>query len=124
MASRPLVAIVEDDDVLRGALDQLLRSCGYRTSGHACAEHFLASAALGTAACVITDIQMPGMDGIDLKLRIDRVAPGTPVILVTARAEDHVLVRARASAPWCLLRKPFEPDALVECVERALEHTS
>ena len=120
MASGPLVAIVEDDDVLRSAIDQLLRSCGYRTSGHGSAEDFLASTALGTAACVISDIQMPGMDGVDLKRCIDRQAPGTPVILVTARADDFTLGRARASAPWCLMRKPFEPDALIDCVEQAL----
>lgn len=123
MGKSPLVAIVEDDEVLRSAIDQLLRSCGYRTSGHDCAEAFLASAAMGTALCVVSDIQMPGMDGIDLKHRIDRDAPGTPVVLVTARAEDHLLARARACAPWCLLRKPFEPDELVDCVARALaEH--
>lgn len=121
MASGPLIAIVEDDEVLRTAIDQLLRSCGYCTSGHGCAEDFLASGAIAAARCVITDIQMPGMDGVDLKHRIDAMAPGTPVILVTARAEDHVLKRARASNPWGLLNKPFEPDALVECVASALD---
>lgn len=121
MAKGPLIAIVEDDDVLRAAIDQLLRSCGYATSEHSCAEDFLSSGAVNHVRCVITDIQMPGMDGVDLKRQIDKAAPGTPVIMVTARAEDHVLERARANMPWCLLRKPFEPDTLVDCVTRALE---
>lgn len=119
MATRPLIAIVEDDDTLRTAIDGLLRSCGYRTSGHVSAEDFLASGTIGDVGCVISDIQMAGMDGIDLKHRIDEQAPGTPVILVTARVEEHLLGRARASRPHCLLRKPFEPDTLVECVDRA-----
>lgn len=120
MVIRPLVAIVEDDDALRSAIDDLLRSCGYRTSGHGSAEDFLASELGGTANCVITDIQMLGMDGVDLKHRIDERNPGIPVIMVTARDEEHLLSRADASNPWCLLRKPFEPDTLVDCVERAL----
>jgi FixJ family two-component response regulator len=77
MVTSPLVAIVEDDDVLRTAIDELLRSCGYRTSGHDSAESFLVSDVMGNAGCVITDIQMSGMDGVDLKRRIDRDAPGT-----------------------------------------------
>ena len=121
MGKRPLIAIVEDDDVLRTAIDQLMRSCGYATSGHNCTEDFLSSGAVNQARCVITDIQMPGMDGVELKQRLDKTTPGTPVIMITARAEEHVLDRALANRPWCLLRKPFEPDALVDCVNRALE---
>jgi FixJ family two-component response regulator len=120
MGTSPLIAIVEDDDVLRTAIDELLRSCGYRTSGHESAESFLASDVMSRASCVITDIQMSGIDGVDLKRRIDRDAPGTPVIIITARNEAHVLGRAQACDPYCLLRKPFDPDALVECVEAAL----
>lgn len=115
-----LVAIVEDDEPLREAVDALLRSCGYRTSGHDSAESFISSDIMSRVGCVITDIQMAGMDGIELKHRIDQEAPGTPVIMVTARAEEHVLGRAAASAPFCLLRKPFEPETLIDCVGRAL----
>lgn len=121
MAKGPLIAIVEDDDVLRTAIDQLMRSCGYTTSEHNCAEDLLSSGIISDAKCVITDIQMPGIDGVDLKRRLDATAPGTPVIMITARAEEHVLARAHASEPWCLLRKPFEPDALVDCVVSALK---
>lgn len=116
-----LIGVVEDDESLRVAIDALLRSCGYRTSSHSSAESFIASAVMHDVGCVITDIQMGGLDGIDLKRRIDEHAPGTPVIMVTARAEEHVLSRARASKPYCLLRKPFEPEDLVDCVARALE---
>jgi FixJ family two-component response regulator len=115
-----LIAIVEDDDTLRGAISDLLRSCGYRTSGHRSAESFFSSENLSQIDCVVTDIQMGGMDGIDLKHRIDDQWPSLPVIMITARAEQHVLRRAAASRPFRLLRKPFEPDALIDCVARAV----
>lgn len=120
MAIAPLVAIVEDDDTLRSAISGLLRSWGYRTIEHGSAEDFLTSDAMREADCIITDIQMPGMDGIALKQRIDEHRPGLPVIMITARVEEHLLARAFASKPLSLLRKPFEPDALVEWVRQAL----
>lgn len=119
-ASGPLISIVEDDESLRQALIGLVRSLGYRVAGYPCAEDFLAADAHERADCVITDIQMPGLSGIDLKERLAADGIATPVIMVTARAEPALKARALASGAFCYLKKPFEADALIECLERAL----
>lgn len=119
-APDPLISIVEDDESLRQALVGLVRSLGYRVAGYPCAEDFLAADARERADCVVTDIQMPGLSGIDLKERLVADGIGTPVIMVTARAEPALKDRALASGAFCFLKKPFEADALIECLERAL----
>ena len=120
MTSERLISIVDDDASLRRGLVSLVRSLGYAASGHASAEDFLATGEAARSACIITDLQMPGMSGIDLKRRLDEEAPAVPVIMITARSEAALLDRARASGAACLLRKPFEPDTFVACLERAL----
>lgn len=115
-----LIAIVEDDESLRTAMVGLVRSLGHRAVSFGCAEDFLADAAARAAACVVTDIQMPGLSGIDLKLKLVEAGCATPVIMVTARTEAALHDRAKASGAYCLLRKPFTAEALVECLDRAL----
>ncbi len=119
-AAHRLVSVIDDDASLRRAIMSLVRSAGYAVSGHASAEAFLASGEPGRSACVITDIQMPGMSGIDLKVELDNRVLGTPVIMITARTEAPLLAEARASGAACLLRKPFEAATLMACLERAL----
>lgn len=116
----PLISVVEDDDSLREAMVGLVESLGHQALGFDSAEAFLAGDASLRTACVITDIQMPGLSGIDLKLTLAAAGNPVPVIMVTARPEESLHERARASGAFCLLRKPFTPDALVDCVERAL----
>jgi FixJ family two-component response regulator len=117
-----LISIVDDDASLRRGLVSLVRSLGYAASGHVSAEDFLATGEAERTDCVITDLQMPGMGGIELKLRLDRQAPAVPVIMITARSEPALLDRARSSGAACLLRKPFQHDAFLACLERALAH--
>lgn len=119
-AAEPLIAIVEDDESLRQAIVGLVRSLGYRVAAYANAEDFLAADAGRPSNCVITDIQMPGLSGIDLKLRLAADGVTTPVIMVTARAEPALHEKAMASGAYCLLRKPFTAEALIECLEQAL----
>ncbi|WP_448660571.1 response regulator transcription factor [Sphingomonas sp. CJ99] len=111
---------MDDDDSLRRAIMSLLRSAGYRASGHGSAEAFLASAEPGLSACIITDIQMPGMSGIELKAELDGRIVATPVIMITARTEPSLLDEARESGATCLLRKPFEAETLMACLHHAL----
>jgi FixJ family two-component response regulator len=118
-AADPLISIVEDDESLRQALVGLVRSLGYRVAAYANAEDFLAAGA-GASDCVITDIQMPGMSGIELKLRLLADGVTTPVIMVPARAEPALHEKAMASGAYCLLRKPFTAEALIECLDQAL----
>lgn len=114
---KPLIAIVEDDESLRPALVGLARSLGYDAEAYVSGEAFLAADAAGRAACLISDFQLPGIDGLDLAARV----PGLPVILITARTERTIDARACACGIHCLLRKPFEPDELAECIRTALD---
>lgn len=119
VSAPPLISVVEDDASLRDAVVELVESLGYRARGHDSAETFLSEGDLASD-CIITDIQMPGLSGIDLKRRLDALGATAPVIMVTARTEAPLLARARESGPLCLLQKPFTDDALIACLKRAL----
>ena len=97
-----------------------MRSLGYRASAYGSAEEFLAGGGARDSACIVTDIQMPGLSGIELKERLTAAGHAAPVIMITARTEQALHDRAVASGAWCVLKKPFAPDALVACLERAL----
>jgi FixJ family two-component response regulator len=105
---------------LRLALRGLIRSYGFKVSDHDSAEDFLASDDLDETACIVTDIHMPGMSGIDLKRHLVVSNRSVPVIMITARDEPKLLDHARASGAHCILHKPFEAEALLSCIETAL----
>jgi FixJ family two-component response regulator len=113
-----LVAVIDDDDPFRTALAEMLGSWGHRVNDFASAEQFIAARGEGSYDCIITDIHMPGMSGIDLKRLLTARDLKMPVIMITARAEPELEARAAASGAVCLLRKPFETDALIKCLER------
>jgi FixJ family two-component response regulator len=114
------VSVVEDDDSLRTAIVGLLDSLGYRVKAYASAETFLNDPSGRQADCIITDIQMPGLSGIELKQHLDRLGVQTPVIMVTARTELSLHARAKASGAVCVLQKPFQEADLVRCIEGVL----
>jgi FixJ family two-component response regulator len=114
-----LVAVIDDDDPFRTALTEMLGSLGHRVDDFASAEQFIATNEEGSYDCIITDIHMPGMSGIDLKQVLTTRACKVPVIMITARAEPELEARAAASGALCLLRKPFETDTLIDHLERA-----
>lgn len=120
MPLSPSVSVVEDDDSLRIAIAGLLDSLGYRVRTYASAETFLDDPSGAQADCIITDIQMPGLSGIELKQRLDDAGVRTPVIMVTARTEASIHARAKASGAACLLQKPFQEADLVRCIEGVL----
>jgi FixJ family two-component response regulator len=114
------VSIVEDDESLRAALVGLVRSLGHEARGFGSAEQFLAQSEGGSGACIITDVQMPGLSGIEMTRRLRAAGNSVPVIMITARPESGLEAKALASGALCLLRKPFDTDSLVGCLERAL----
>ena len=116
-----LISVIDDDESLCSVLVGLLRASGYEARGFASAEAFLAWEGAGGCDCVITDIHMPGMSGIDLKKVLEARQLLVPVILITARLDPVMEARARSSGAVCLLKKPFEADALIECITKALE---
>lgn len=120
MASKGLISIVEDDESLRLALEGMMRCVGYSASGYRSAEQFLDDDAASASDCIITDIQMPGLSGIELTQRLRAQGRSVPVIMITARTEAGIEQKALASGAACFLRKPFEMDALIACIEDAL----
>jgi FixJ family two-component response regulator len=116
-----LISIIDDDASLRRAVVALVRSAGYDACGFASAEEFLAGGAVQSFGCIITDIHMPGMSGIELKEHLTASQSPVPVIMMTARRDPGLEEAAMASGAACFLRKPFEADELVACLERALK---
>jgi FixJ family two-component response regulator len=113
------IAVIDDDESFRVALVESLQSLGYDARGFVSAEQFVAGGGEGSSDCVITDIQMPGMSGFDLKKLLVARGSAIPVIMITARAGAGLEAKAAASGAVCLLRKPFETDALIGCLESA-----
>jgi FixJ family two-component response regulator len=114
-----LISIIDDDESMRLALACLIRSFGFKVNSYESAEQFLAGAATESSCCIISDIHMPGLSGIDLKRQLDHASNAPPVILITARSEAWLLAEARASGAVCLLRKPFAAATLLECLRKA-----
>ena len=121
MSTEPLIAAIDDDESFRVALIHSLSSLEYSARGFASAEEFFAGGGIETYDCVITDIHMPGMSGFDLMRRLLAHHSGVPVIMITAHVEPELEARAAAIGAVCLLRKPFEMEALARCLERALK---
>ena len=120
MGARPLVAIVDDDKSHRNATQDLLRAAGLSTATFEDAESFLGSASRASAACVVADMRMPGMTGLEMYQALVASGDSIPTVLVTAHPEDVTRSRAREAGITCYLSKPFAPDELVECVHKAL----
>jgi FixJ family two-component response regulator len=116
----PLVSIIDDDDALCASVVDLLRSAGYRAEQYSSAETFLTSSNLSSLDCILADIHMPGMSGLDLLQKLHEQGITTPVILITALPDKHLDDEAISLGAQCLLRKPFETTSLLECVERSL----
>jgi len=115
-----LIAVVDDDEPFRTALVESLCSLEYGARGFASAEEFLAADAQGSCDCVITDIHMPGMSGLDLKRLLTSRHSKMPAIIITARSDPGLEARAVGAGAICLLRKPFKSCALIRCLDRAL----
>ncbi|MBR1124875.1 response regulator [Bradyrhizobium lablabi] len=117
----PLVSIIDDDEALCLSLVDLLHSVGYRVEQYGSAEAFLASSNLLSLDCILSDIHMPGMSGLDLLQTLRERGVATPVILITALPDKHLDNEAIAHGARYLLRKPFKANCLLECVRRSLQ---
>jgi FixJ family two-component response regulator len=120
MPKRSLVSVVEDDQFFRESMIRLLRSLGYRVEAFASAADFLASPCLAQTACLIADVNMPAMTGIELYRHLSDAARAIPTILVTAYADDVDRIRVLTDGVVCYLRKPFNEQQLKECLHAAL----
>ncbi|MGV6871847.1 response regulator transcription factor [Pseudochelatococcus sp. B33] len=121
MSDIPNIAVIDDDDGLRSATENLLSACGFKACTFASAEDYLGSGLVPDTACLITDVQMPGMGGIELQAALLRQGHRKPIIFITAFPEAHLREEVLARGAVAFLSKPFEVSELLAHVESALE---
>jgi FixJ family two-component response regulator len=115
------IAVIDDDESFRVALVESLLSLGYGADGYASAEDYTRVIGNTSFHCIVSDIHMPGMSGLDLMKRLASRGSTTPVVLITARSDANLEAKAAIAGAVCLLRKPFEIDELIGCIEGAVK---
>jgi len=120
LSSVPIVSIVDDDESVRAAMSSLVRSLGYESCAFCSAEAFLTSPRLHDASCLITDVQMQGMSGLELQGELAVRRPDMPVILITAFPEERIRKRAEAAGAVAFFSKPVDGHALIGCLDATL----
>ena len=116
-----LISIVDDDQCMRDSIRQLVKSFGYAVATFSSAMAFLQSPDLEQTACLIADVQMPGMTGDELYGRLLENGRTIPTILVTAYPNDRLRTRVLNEGVVCCLDKPFDQNNLIGCVRKAIE---
>jgi FixJ family two-component response regulator len=117
---QPLVIVIEDDESMRAAVVSLVNSFGYAVADFSSGDEFLLSKVVDKADCIISDIQMPGLDGFGLMTALVKRGISIPIILITARLEKNLERRALNSGAFCLLQKPFDAEMLIAKLSQAL----
>jgi FixJ family two-component response regulator len=120
MRSPVLISIVDDDESIRESTKGLVRALGYQAATFASAEEFLQSGNVDGTCCLITDLQMPGLSGIDLQRRLIAKGIQMPTIFVTAFPEEGTRARAMTAGALGYLSKPFSEESLLKCLDAAL----
>jgi CheY-like chemotaxis protein len=115
-----VVVVVDDDESVRESLEALIQTAGLRVLAFASAEEFLNSGQQGHTACLITDIRMPGMSGLELQTRLNEGCHKIPIIFITGHGEEKVRMQALRAGAVEFLIKPFDDDALLDSVRAAL----
>ena len=118
---KPMISIVDDDDSAREGTMDLIKSMGFVAKAFPRAEDFLNSDHLRNTTCLITDMRMPGMTGLELHSRLVEAGNAIPTILVTGFPDDSDRRRAQRAGVICYLTKPFNDEELLTCVRSALE---
>jgi len=118
-----MIAIIDDDDEVRSATENLIQSYGHDTCTFGSAQDFLDSTVVTESQCVITDVHMPGMSGMELSKALHDRGINIPTIFITAFPQERLRQQAEALGAIDLLSKPFDAGRLLTCVERALERS-
>ena len=121
MSTLSIISVIDDDASVRAATNNLLRSHGYTVHTFASAGEFLRSAHLNDTSCVIADVQMPVMSGVELLMLMRAQGSRVPFIFITAFPEESVRARALKAGAICFLAKPFAGPTLIKCLNTALE---
>jgi FixJ family two-component response regulator len=117
---RPLVAVVDDDESVRESLPDLLGELGFAASAFSSAEAFLSSDDIGQTRCLVLDVAMPGMSGLDLQRELQRRRQKIPIIFITAQKDEAIRARALEQGAVRVLLKPFSDTSLLEALNTAL----
>jgi FixJ family two-component response regulator len=120
LSESPVISIIDDDGSVRVAIHNLVRSLGYIVHAFASAEEFLRSPHLNGTSCVIADVQMPTMSGVELQTLLLAQGHRVPFIFITAFPVESVRARALKAGATCFLTKPFDGEALIQCLDAAL----
>jgi FixJ family two-component response regulator len=120
MYENPLIAVVDDDESMRGALQRLLRLEGFRTVAFASAEDFLHAGSLQDTACLIVDVRMPQMSGLELQRQLTTTNCPIPLIFITAHGDAATRAQALRAGAVDFLDKPFRDEALLGAIRSAL----
>jgi FixJ family two-component response regulator len=123
MTGVPLISIVDDDDSLRNSLDNLMRSVGFRAQGFPSAEAFLSSNQVHDTACLILDVRLPGMNGLELQRKIVAENWRLPIIFITSHADGDARARALETGAVGYLYKPFREEHLLNAIDAALRQS-
>ena len=121
MPEAPLISIVDDDALARDGIRELVNSLGYNSATFMSAEHFLEDGMIAETTCLITDLQMPGLSGLELQQALRSQGYHTPVILITAYPNEKHRTRALGNGAVGFLSKPFDERSLIECLTVAIE---
>lgn len=121
MPDPAIIAVVDDDASVRATTDSLVRSLGYIVHTFASAEDFLRSSHLSDISCVITDVHMPGMSGVDLQAHLLTRGSRLPFIFITAFPDERIRARALGAGAICYLTKPVEEHSFIQCLNAALD---
>ncbi len=121
MSRTSLISIVDDDESVRTAMSSLVRSLGFAAVAFASAEEFLASPTLNETSCLVVDVQMPGMSGLELQSELTSRDRRMPVIFITAFPEERIRRRAEAGGAAGFFGKPVDGQALIRCLDTVLK---
>jgi FixJ family two-component response regulator len=121
LSNLAIISVIDDDPSARVSTERLVRSFGWRARAFGSAEEFLQSPQLTQTSCVVTDVQMPHVDGLELQRRLASQGHLIPIIFMTAFQKDAVRERALAAGAVCFLTKPFDASTFNNCINAALE---
>ena len=115
-----MICVVDDDESIQRALRRLLDATGFRVETFSSADEFLASEHRGRADCLVLDVHLGGLSGLDLQERLARSGRHTPVVIITAHDDRPTRERARRAGAVAYLPKPFDDDSLIAAIQSAI----
>jgi FixJ family two-component response regulator len=121
LAQAPKIAIVDDNESVREATKDLIRSLGYRAMTFASAEEYLSSGHVEETSCLITDVEMPGLNGVELQSLLTAQGRRFPIIFITAYPAERVRLRVERAGARGFFAKPFDEESFIGCLNDALE---